>query len=152
MTNDTDDRLERLIRPVVEGLGCTLWGIEYRPQKRSALLRVFIDKDDGVGMDDCERVSRQLSAMLDVEDPIPVAYTLEVSSPGIDRVLFTPEQFRRYRGEKAKIRLRWPVQERRNYEGTIRGAEDDRVLLEQQGEVVEIPMEAISRARLKGRV
>jgi len=152
MTNEADDRLERLIRPVVEGLGCALWGIEYRPQKRSALLRVFIDKDEGVGMEDCERVSRQLSAMLDVEDPIPVAYTLEVSSPGIDRVLFTPEQFRRYIGEKAKIRLSWPVQERRNYEGTIRGVEDGRVLLEQRGEVVEIPMEAISRARLKGQV
>jgi len=137
---------------VVEGLGCELWGIEYRPQKRSALLRVFIDKSGGVGMDDCERVSRQLSAMLDVEDPIPVAYTLEVSSPGIDRVLFTPEQFRRYAGEPVRIRLRWPVEERRNYEGTLKGAEDDRVLVEHQGQVVEIPMEAISRARLKGQV
>ena len=141
--------LERLIRPVVEGLGCTLWGIEYRPQKNSALLRVFIDREDGVSMDDCSRVSYQLSGVLDVEDPIPVAYTLEVSSPGLERALFYPEQYRQYIGQQVKVRLKWPVQDQRNYVGLIQGVTEDHLELDHDGTVVEIPFEAIHRTRLK---
>lgn len=141
--------LESLIRPVVEGLGCTLWGIEYRPQKNSALLRVFIDNADGVSMDDCSRVSHQLSGVMDVEDPIPVAYTLEVSSPGLERVLFYPEQYLQYIGHLVKVRLKWPVQDQRNYVGLIQGVTEDHLELDHDGKVVEIPFDAIHRTRLK---
>jgi len=141
--------LESLIRPVVEGLGCTLWGIEYRPQKNSALLRVFIDSEDGVSMDDCSKVSHQLSGVMDVEDPIPVAYTLEVSSPGLERVLFYPEQYLQYIGHLVKVRLKWPVQDQRNYVGLIQGITEDHLELDHDGMVVEIPFEAIHRTRLK---
>ncbi len=141
--------LEALIRPVVEGLGCTLWGIEYRPQKNSALLRVFIDSEDGVSMDDCSRVSHQISGVMDVEDPIPVAYTLEVSSPGLERVLFYPEQYQQYIGQRVKVRLKWPVQDQRNYVGLIKGITEDHLELDHDGVTVEIPFEAIHRTRLK---
>lgn len=141
--------LESLIRPVVEGLGCTLWGIEYRTQKNSALLRVFIDSEDGVSMDDCSRVSHQISGVMDVEDPIPVAYTLEVSSPGLERVLFYPEQYLQYIGHLVKVRLKWPVQDQRNYVGLIQGIKEDYLELDHDGKVVEIPFDAIHRTRLK---
>ena len=143
--------LEAMIRPVVEGLGCVLWGIEYRTQKSSALLRIFIDKDEGVSMDDCSRVSHQVSGVLDVEDPIPVAYTLEVSSPGLDRVLFYPDQFERYIGETAKVRLKWPVSDRRNFLGKILSVDSDGVEIDQDGISVKVPFEAIHRARLSGQ-
>ena len=143
--------LEAMIRPVVEGLGCVLWGIEYRTQKSSALLRIFIDKDEGVMMDDCSRVSHQVSGVLDVEDPIPVAYTLEVSSPGLDRVLFYPDQFVRYVGETAKVRLKWPVSDRRNFLGKILSVDSDGVEIDQDGTSVKVPFEAIHRARLSGQ-
>jgi ribosome maturation factor RimP len=141
--------LESLILTVVEGLGCTLWGIEYRPQKNSALLRVFIDSEGGVSMDDCSKVSHQLSGVMDVEDPIPVAYTLEVSSPGLERVLFYPEQYLQYIGHLVKVRLKWPVQDQRNYVGLIQGITEDHLELDHDGTVVEIPFEAIHRTRLK---
>jgi ribosome maturation factor RimP len=143
--------LEAIIRPVVEGLGCSLWGIEYRTQKNSALLRIFIDREEGVSMDDCSRVSHQVSGVLDVEDPIPVAYTLEVSSPGLDRVLFYPDQYERYIGETAKVRLKWPVEDRRNYLGKILSVTDDGIEIDQDGTSVKLPFEAIHRARLSGQ-
>jgi ribosome maturation factor RimP len=143
--------LEAIIRPVVEGLGCILWGFEYRTQKNSALLRIFIDKDEGVSMDDCSKVSNQVSGVLDVEDPIPVAYTLEVSSPGLDRVLFYPDQYEKYIGEVVKLRLKWPVEDRRNYLGKILSVDNDGVEVDQDGTTVKVPYEAVHRARLSGQ-
>ena len=144
--------LERLVRPVVEGLGLELWGLEYRAQKKSALLRVFIDSEDGVSLDDCSDVSEQLSALFDVEDPIPVAYTLEVSSPGLDRVLFEPEQYRRYLGRRLKVRLKFPVEGRRRATGELEAVEDDRIVVNVDGEPFEVPFDTIDRARLVAEV
>ena len=90
------EQLNNLVNSVVTGLGFQVWGYEYRPHTESALLRIFIENEGGVSIDDCTNVSRQIGAALDVEDIIPVAYILEVSSPGIDRVLFTPEQYKNY--------------------------------------------------------
>jgi ribosome maturation factor RimP len=144
--------LERLVRPVVEGLGLELWGLEYRAQKKSALLRVFIDSEDGVSLDDCSDVSEQLSALFDVEDPIPVAYTLEVSSPGLDRVLFEPEQYRRFLGRRLKVRLKFPVEGRRRATGELEAVEDDRIVVSVDGEPFEVPFDSIDRARLVAEV
>lgn len=142
------EQLDRLINTTVTGLGYDLWGYEYRPQQESALLRVFIDSADGISIDDCGRVSNQLSAALDVADLIPVAYILEVSSPGIDRVLFIPEQYARYVGEQLKVRTRLPVEKRRNFVGKLLAAHDTHISMQVEGNNYDIPYDLIDRGRL----
>jgi ribosome maturation factor RimP len=144
---DIED-LEQIIEPVVEGLGCELWGFDYRPFNNSALLRVYIDKEHGVNLDDCARVNHQLSGVLDVEDPIKVAYTLEVSSPGVERPLLKQAHYQMFIGERVKLRLKWPVKEQRNYVGILRSADDEEVKLMLEDREVQIPIEVISRGRL----
>src|SRR3546814_20478459 len=103
------EQLQALLAPVVEALGYQCWGIEFISQGRHSLLRVYIDHADGILIDDCEKVSRQLSGVLDVEDPISVDYTLEVSSPGMDRPLFTIDQYTAHIGVRVKIKERKSV-------------------------------------------
>lgn len=148
MVRQADERLQRLLLPVVNMLGYELVGIEYFPSGHHYILRVYIDKASGITLDDCERVSHQVSALLDVEDPIQGRYTLEVSSPGLDRPLFTAEHFDRFSGRKVKLRLTVPVNGRRNFKGLLQGLADGKVLLEVDGERVELPFEDIERARL----
>ena len=140
--------LNNLIKNTVEGLGYILWGYEYRPHGETALLRIFIEKDEGVSIDDCAKVSRQIGAVLDVENIIPVAYILEVSSPGMDRVLFTPDQYQTYIGDTLKIRTRTPIDERRNFKGSLIEAGETVVTIEVDKQNFEIPYESIDRARL----
>ena len=140
--------LNNLIKNTVEGLGYILWGYEYRPHGETALLRIFIEKDNGVSIDDCAKVSRQIGAVLDVENIIPVAYILEVSSPGMDRVLFTPDQYQAYIGDTLKIRTRTPIDERRNFKGSLIEAGETVVTIEVDKQNFEIPYESIDRARL----
>jgi ribosome maturation factor RimP len=142
------ERLDTLINTTVTGLGYDLWGYEYRPQTESALLRIFIDSDQGITVDDCGRVSNQLSASLDVEDLIPVAYILEVSSPGIDRVLFIPAHYALYVGKQIKVRTRLPVEKRRNFVGKLKDANDTHIFMEVEGTVFEIPYDLIDRGRV----
>ncbi len=137
-----------LLRPVVEGLGYELVGVEYRPQGRHSLLRVYIDQPGGIGIEDCETVSRQISALLDVEDPIRGQYTLEVSSPGLDRPLFEQAHFERFAGCEAQLRLLAPLNGRRKFRGRIEGVEDERVLMAVDGELLRIPLADIDRANL----
>ncbi len=140
--------LNNLIKNTVEGLGFILWGYEYRPHGETALLRIFIEKDTGISIEDCAKVSRQIGAVLDVENIIPVAYILEVSSPGMDRVLFTPEQYQDYIGDTLKIRTRTPIDERRNFKGTLIKTSKTVVTIEVDNQEFEIPFESIDRARL----
>ncbi|WP_022952816.1 ribosome maturation factor RimP [Leucothrix mucor] len=142
------EQLDQLIRSVVTGLGFQVWGYEYRPQSESALLRIFIENEGGVSIDNCTQVSRQIGAALDVDDLIPVAYILEVSSPGIDRVLFSPEQYNAYIGETVKIRTRTPVESRRNFRGTLESVSDTHVTISVDNEQFEIPFDVVDRARL----
>jgi ribosome maturation factor RimP len=144
----TPDRLNRLAGSVVEPMGYELVGIEYRQGNDSGLLRVYIDQDDGIVLDDCVAVSRQLSAMLDVEDPLQGAYQLEVSSPGMDRPLFVKEHFERFAGNKARIKLRTKLHGKRNFEGVLKGVQDDGVMLEMDGEMECLPFDLIDKARL----
>ena len=118
-----------MLQGVVEDLGCELWGIECQRAGRFMTVRLFIDKDGGVGVDDCADVSRQVSAILDVEDPIADKYNLEVSSPGLDRPLFTLEQFQRYVGEDIAVHLRIPVLDRRKWQGKLEKIENDMLTL-----------------------
>ncbi len=140
--------LDNLVKNTVEGLGFILWGYEYRPHGESALLRIFIEKAEGISVDDCALVSRQVGAALDVEDVIPVAYILEVSSPGMDRVLFSAEQYQDYIGDKIKIRTRTRIDDRRNFKGLLVSADDKVVTVKVDNEEFAIPYESIDRARL----
>ncbi|MGH8502266.1 MAG: ribosome maturation factor RimP [Gammaproteobacteria bacterium] len=141
-------KLTQLIEPVIEGLGYELWGCEYVPRRRQSLLRVYIDRRDGVTLDDCGRVSHQLSGVLDVEDPIGGAYILEVSSPGLDRLLLKADHFRRFLGHRVKIRLKWLIDGRRQFDAQLRGVEGEQVRVVEQQTAYSIPLAAIERARL----
>lgn len=142
------EQLDQLITSVVEGLNFQLWGYEYRPQSESALLRIFIENEGGVSIDNCTQVSRQIGAALDVEDLIPVAYILEVSSPGIDRVLFSQDQYEAYIGENLKVRTRTPIEGRRNFRGSLELVNDTHITVQVDNESFEIPFDVIDRARL----
>jgi ribosome maturation factor RimP len=149
-TNDLDKKLEGLIKPVVESIGMELSSLELHRARGRSLLRVFIDKNGGVTMDDCEDVSREVSAILDVEDPIPGPYTLEVSSPGLDRPLKNREDFKRFAGETARIVTREPIEKQTFFVGKIlRAGETDIVMLLPKDREVIIPYDIISRARLE---
>ena len=124
-----DQNLQEMLQGAVEDLGCELWGIECQRAGRFMTVRLFIDKEGGVTVDDCADVSRQVSAILDVEDPIADKYNLEVSSPGLDRPLFTLPQFERYIGQDISVHLRIPVMERRKWQGKLERIENDMVTL-----------------------
>lgn len=142
-------KLEDLLRPVVEGLGYEFWGLEFRSQGRQSLLRVFIeDAVEGISVDDCERVSRQASGVLDVEDPIQNEYTLEVSSPGMDRPLFHPEQYAGFAGHQVNIRLRMAFEGRRRFQGLLKGMEDGDVVVVVDDHEYLLPFESIERANI----
>ncbi len=139
--------LEALLEPAVSRLGYELVGVEYHGGRR-ALLRVYIDREGGVSVEDCQRVSRQVSGLLDVEDPIPGPYTLEVSSPGLDRPLFREADFRRFAGRVVRIRTDVPLEGRRNFRGVLRGLRGGEVLVEVDGIELALPVERIEQARL----
>lgn len=141
--------LVELLAPVVESIGLELLGIEYAPSSTRALLRIYIDvAGRQVGIEDCEAVSREVSALLDVEDPISTEYTLEVSSPGIDRPLFTPAHFQRFLGEEVKVSLRLPQDGRRRLHGRITKVDGDMITIaEEKGEYL-VAHENIEKARL----
>ena len=142
------NRLNTLIGPAVEGLGYEFVGLEYMPRPKQSLLRVYIDSDAGISLDDCARVSDQLSGVLDVEDPIHGTYSLEVSSPGLDRPLFFERHFDQFRGAQIRVKMGMPVAGRRNFKGTLDGCRDGAVILMQDGEEYTLPLEDISSARL----
>ena len=142
------DGLESLFAPIVQGLGFSLWGVALRSSQYHALVRIFIDHDDGITVDNCSEVSHQLSGILDVEDPISVAYTLEVSSPGLERPLMKLEHFQQYVGHTIKVRLSWAVQERKNFLGTLAKIDDEDITMEVDGEIIEFPLNAVKRANL----
>lgn len=147
MRSKESDRLTRLIEPIIEGLGYELVDIEF--DARSRILRVYIDQESGIQLDDCSRVSYQVSGMLDVEDPIPGKYQLEVSSPGLDRPLVKPRDFERFRGAMARVQLRTPLENRRRLTGELAGTDGDCVLIdEQQQGRLKIPFDVIEKARL----
>ena len=148
MIRQANQALYNLLEPVVNVLGCELVGIEFLPQGKRSVLRVYIDKAEGVTVDDCSAVSYQISGLLDVEDPIREQYTLEVSSPGLDRLLFKAEHFERFSGHRARIRLRVPMEGRRNFTGLITGCDGRTVMLDVDGERVELPLAEIDKARL----
>ncbi|TNE78719.1 MAG: ribosome maturation factor RimP [Gammaproteobacteria bacterium] len=147
-----EEALKAMIAPVVEALGCELWGLEYLSSGRNALLRIYIDRaEDGVTVDDCEKVSRQVSSLMDVEDPISGEYTLEVSSPGLERPLYTLDQFQQYVGEEVAVRLRFPYEGRRKFKGRLNGVEGEDILLIVDDHEYLFPVDSIEKANVVPR-
>lgn len=154
--------IANLLTPTIQSIGLELLGVEYLPSPGGAVLRLYIDVpagaqgDDGaprmVGIEDCEAVSREVSAQLDVEDPISGHYTLEVSSPGVDRPLFTAAQFARFLGEEAKVVLQLPQDGRRRFQGRIAAVEGDRIDFDvdakPEPQRISVEMGNIEKARL----
>lgn len=144
--------LADLLRATVEAMGFTLWGLEFRAQGKNSLLRIYIDREAGVQVDDCAQVSRQISGILDVEDPIAGEYSLEVSSPGIDRFLFSIEQCQQYVGEWLEVKLRVPFEGRKNFSGTLVGIEDQDVVVRIDDDEYVLPFDSIDKAKVKPRL
>lgn len=142
------ERLESGVR----ALGFELVDVELAGGRQHKTLRVYIDSSQGVTVDDCADVSRQLSAILDVEDPFPGTYTLEVSSPGLDRPLVAPADFQRFQGATVKVRLFAPLDGRRNFTGRLVGATQADIVVEVDKEEFRLPFETIERARLVPQV
>lgn len=141
-------KLNELLQPLVEDLGYEFVGLEYNSNPKHAVLRIYIDHENGVGIDDCETVSRETAALLDVKDPIRSHYNLEVSSPGLDRPLFTPEQYRKFTGCVAQVNLHAPQDGRRKFSGPILGADESSIRIEQDGLEVVLELSNIVKAKL----
>lgn len=167
------EKLQTLLAPVIESLGYQCWGVEFISQGKHSLLRVFIDRqnhestdneksvdvdenvdeyierESGIGIEDCQKVTEQISAVLDVEDPIPYEYTLEVSSPGLDRPLYTLEQFEQFKDNYVKIKLRTAFEGKRNFTGLLQGIEDQHIVLRVDNEEYLLPVELIDKANVE---
>ena len=146
-----NDLLYQLLEPAVKSLGFELWGIEFQSQGRHSTVCIYIESEKGINVDDCAAVSHQLSGILDVEDPISGEYTLEVSSPGLDRPLFSLEQCQRYVGEQLNIRMRIPFEGRRKFTGLLASIENDELMLQLDGHEYLLPFEAIDKAHVVGK-
>jgi ribosome maturation factor RimP len=146
------DQLRELLAPVVAGLGYQLWELEYTPRSGGGLLRLYIDvpadSPHGISLDDCERVSHVVSDTLDAADPIPGHYTLEVSSPGLDRVLRTREHFERFAGERVRLEMMQPIEGRKRFAGRLLGVGERDITLELESGRISLPIDDIHRARL----
>ena len=148
MATGLRDRLISLIEPLLIQLGYELVELEFAPARGGGSLRIFIDRPEGIGISDCERVSREVSALMDVEDPIPSAYSLEVSSPGDDRVLRTHAHFERFKGSRVLVELVAPRDGRRRYTGILQEVSATAVALEVDRQRVDVPFGEIAKARL----
>lgn len=139
--------MTELVSAPVEALGYELVGIEF-VRSRTSILRIYIDSEDGINVDDCADVSHQVSAVMDVEDPITVPYHLEVSSPGLDRPLFTAEHYARFTGDEVSLVLRMAVQNRRKWQGIIKSVEGEMITVNVEGNDEVFALSNIQKANL----
>lgn len=145
----TGDELEKLLDPTIERLGYELSDLEVKLGGKSGIIRVFIDHPDGIGIEDCEKVSRAVSALLDVDDPVPGNYDLEVSSPGWNRKLTKVKHFQRFAGETVKVEMRFPIEGRKRFRGTLLSSDDENIVVDVDGVSHTLPMATINTARLE---
>jgi len=142
------NELLKLLEPIVERLGFELADLEIKTGGRDGFLRLFIDKAKGIDIVDCENVSREVSAILDVEDPLQANYTLEVSSPGLDRTLTKLAHFERFMGQDVRVKLRFPLAGRRNFRGALKSADEEKIEVVVDGESHSLTLSTIESARL----
>lgn len=145
---DVESTLQDRLASLVAAMGYEFVGCEFHRRSKNSLLRIYIDNENGVTVDDCSKVSYQVSAMLDVEDPIQGHYSLEISSPGVDRPLFEIAHYRKYVGHRIKVRLYNPIQGRRNFVGMLLRAEEADIYLSVDGQEVDIPFASIEKGKL----
>jgi ribosome maturation factor RimP len=144
------DRIRQVVTETVEGQGYELVELELKGGGRNSVLRIFIDKPEGISHQDCALVSGQVGTVLDVEDLIPFSYTLEVSSPGLDRRLVKDSDYNRFQGKLAKIQTRIPLQHQKAFKGRLGGLQDGKILLELlNGTTLQIPLDVVDQARLE---
>lgn len=151
--DELGEKIKKIIEPVINADGIELYDIEFNRMRGKGFLRVFIEKEGGVTIEDCGRISREIEATLDVEDPIPFSYVLEVSSPGLDRPLKKLEDFNKYSGNMVRVTTLEPVENQTFFIGTIAKVENDEIslLLPKDRQVI-IPFKNISKARLEVEV
>ena len=143
------NEIAELIKPTILSMGYELWGLNVGQQNNSLKFTLYIDSVNGINIDDCEKVSNQVTHLLDTEEVCGSEYVLEVSSPGFDRILITKEHFGRYLKEKVKVKLKWLVNNRKNIKGVIKEVTDDCVIINDENESYEIKYDSIDSARLK---
>jgi ribosome maturation factor RimP len=144
------DRLRQVVQEAVEGLGYELVELELKGGGKNSVLRLFVDKPEGISHQDCALISGQVGTVLDVEDLIPFSYTLEVSSPGLDRKLIKDSDYTRFQGKKAKIQTRIPLQHQKAFKGRLGGLQDGKILLElSNGTTLQIPLDVVEEGRLE---
>lgn len=144
----TGDELQKLLEPTIERLGFELTDLEVRLGGKGGLLRITIDKPEGIDLDDCEKASLAVSALLDIEDPVADNYNLEVSSPGLNRKLTKLEHFQRFEGETLKVTMRLPIAGRRRFRGTLVSSDNENIVVEVDGESHSLPLASLDTARL----
>lgn len=142
------DKIQALLGPTIESMGYVLWGCDYLAQGQHSLLRIYIDKKEGIGIEDCERVSRQVSALLDVDDPISGHYSLEVSSPGMPRPLFRREQYQDYIGQDVQLKLLTPIAGKRKFTGALVSVGEEVIVVDLGENLQEVPFSNIVKAYL----
>ena len=142
-------QLGDMLEPGITSMGYELVGVEFQTGGKSGgLLRVYIDSEAGISAEDCQKVSYQVSGVLDVEDPIPGHYTLEISSPGLDRMLFRKQDFERFAGQLIKLRTAYPIEGQRKFKGRLLGLQGENVVFEQDDMEICMPFDQIEQARL----
>jgi len=141
--------VRQIAEPVLESQGFELVDLEYRHESQGWVLRIYLDREGGVSLDDCAGISHEVGAVLEVKDLIPSSYTLEVSSPGLTRPLKKSEDFNRFRNQTVKIKLYEPLDGRKNFKGTLLGLEGDRVRVEVEQRIYELPLQRIAKANLE---
>ena len=146
--NAKEKKIAALLTPTVEANGCAIWGVEWLSSGRHSKLCLYIDRPEGVSVDDCERNSRQAGDVLDVEDVSQQRYTLEVSSPGMDRILFTPDHYADSVGQRVDVRLNFPFEGRKRIVGLLAGLEDGQAVVRVDDNEYLLPLENIQRARI----
>ncbi len=147
-----EQKLTELLKPAVEETGKTLLGIEYLSAGNNSVLRLFIDHENGINVDDCAEVSRQVGALLDVEDPISSEYSLEVSSPGVDRPLFELAHFQEVIGETVNVKLSMPLNGRRKFKGPLVAIENDTLIVEVDSIDYELAISNVDKANLIAKI
>ena len=146
--NRKERDIETLLQTAVASQGCEIWGVELAQAGKHTRLRLYIDKPDGVGIEDCERVSRQVSDVLDVSEMMNGQYTLEVSSPGMDRTLFKAAHYEQNVGATVDVRLNFPFDGKKRIVGVLAGYENDEAIVQMEAEEYVLPIENVQRARI----
>ena len=149
LNDEVSEKVKTIANPILSAEGLELVDVEYRRESRGWILRLYIDKEGGITVDDCARTSREIGRTLDVEDLIPTAYTLEVSSPGLTRPLKDVKDFLKYRNRLIKVRTFAPVGGQRQFKGRLLGFSEKGIQVETEGRIVEIPLSNVAKANLE---